>query len=229
MRTAVCRACGLAVCLWLCSLGSLPAQAEPAAVSNGSDLPQKPQQREQPSRQGLDPSAGASKPVRVSRTEPSPPDLPAPERLPRLAPSRPQTPATGQSRLAAPETEESSLFPNFPLLNQLGSPLPTSADLGIDWDRLALLPDLELAEEMDRQFSRRLARLNRQIANQQERLYRLLQTWDSDEDAIRQTQAQLSQLRLERDRLALEHLLILRQLQENFALPLPSRSAAGSP
>lgn len=82
---------------------------------------------------------------------------------------------------------------------------------------------------MDREFSRRLARLNQQIASQQDRLYRLLQTWDANVEDIRQTQAQLSQLRFERDRLALEHLLLLRQLQENFALPLPRRSAASSP
>ncbi len=226
MEKAACRACGLAVCLWLVSLGSLSAQAEPGTAPQGGHLspPAGLQRREQPSSQRLDPLPGAPKPVRVSGTESSPADLSSPERLPR-----PQTPAAEQSRLAAPKTEELSPFPNFPLLNRLDPPLPTSADLGIEWDRLALLPDLELAEEMDRQFSRRLARLNRQIANQQERLYRLLQTWDSDEDAIRQTQAQLSQLRLERDRLALEHLLILRQLQENFALPLPARSAASSP
>ncbi len=229
MRKAVRRACGLAVGLWLVSLGSLLAQAKPGPRSNGSHLSPPPQGREQPSLQRLDPLPGTPKPVRVSGTESSPPNLPLPERRPRLVSPRPSTPAAGQSRLAAPRPEESSPFPNFPLLNQLEPPLSPLADLGIEWDRLALLPDLELAEEMDKEFSRRLARLNRQIANQQERLYRLLQTWDSDEADIRQAQAQLSQLRLERDRLALEHLLILRQLQENFALPLPSPSAANSP
>ena len=209
----------------------MSAQAEPGTAPNGGHLspPDRLQGREQPSLERLDPLPGTPKPVRVSGTESSPTDLSSPERLPRLASPRPQTPAAGQSRLAAPKAEESSPFPNFPLLNKLDPPLPTLADLGIDWDRLALLPDPDLAEEMDREFSRRLARLNRQIANQQERLYRLLQTWDSDEADIRQAQAQLSQLRIERDRLALEYLLMLRQLQENFALPLPGPSAASSP
>jgi len=41
-------------------------------------------------------------------------------------------------------------------------------------------------------------------------------------------QARLSQLRTERDRLALEHLLLMRQLQENFVIPTISRSPSPS-
>ncbi|MFS8900940.1 hypothetical protein NW845_06105 [Synechococcus sp. H60.2] len=197
MEKAVRRACELAVCLWLVSLGSLSAQADPSGSHPAA--PQEPR-----------PYPSVLEPTNLS----SPGS--------RLAP----TPA--QNQAASPGVELSP-FPNFPLLKELSPPPPTWADLGIHWDHLALLPDPELAEAMDREFNRRLARLNRQIANQQDRLYRLLQTWDSDEEEIRQVQAQLSQLRLERDRLALEHLLLLRQLQENFALPLPSRSAATSP
>ncbi|MFS8854441.1 hypothetical protein NW851_01035 [Synechococcus sp. H55.7] len=197
MEKAVRRACGLAVCLWLCSLGSLPAQADPS----GSHFAAPQDSRPYPN--ALEPT-----------------NLPSPgSRL---------TPTPAQNQPTSPGIELSP-FPDFPLLKELDPPSPTLADLGIHWDHLALLPDPELAEAMDREFNRRLARLNRQIANQQERLYRLLQDWDSDEADIRQIQSQLSQLRTERDRLALEHLLLLRQLQENFALPLPGRSAASSP
>ena len=183
MRTAVCQAWGLAVCLWLGSLGSWPAQANPSALKSAS--------------------------------QPTPPPASF------QAPARKNQPPSGEIEL--------SPFPNFPLLKEVEAPPPPSTKLGIDWAQLPLLPDPELAAEMDREFSRRLARLNQQIASQQDRLYRLLQTWDANVEDIRQTQAQLSQLRLERDRLALEHLLLLRQLQENFALPLPRRSAASSP
>ncbi len=203
MEKAVRGACGLAVCLWLCSLGSLPAQADPS----GSHFATPQDSRPYPN--ALEPTNLPSPGSRLTRPLAGPP-----------------TPA--QNQPASAEIELSP-FPDFPLLKELDPPPPTLADLGIHWDRLALLPDPELAEAMDREFSRRLARLNRQIVNQQERLYRLLQTWDSDEADIRQIQAQLSQLRTERDRLALEHLLLLRQLQENFALPLPGRSAASSP
>jgi len=210
VEKAVRWACGLGVCLWLCSLGSLSAQADPS--SSHLATPSAPAGR---SPKELRPSPNAQKPA------PQPTNLPSPGS--RLTPpvARPQPPA--------PDQTDPLLFPDFPLLKELDPPPPSLADLGIHWDRLALLPDPELAEEMDVEFSRRLARLNRQIADQQERLYRLLQTWDSDEADIRQIQAQLSQLRTERDRLALEHLLMLRQLQENFALPLPDRSAASSP
>ncbi|MFS8885580.1 hypothetical protein [Synechococcus sp. H70.2] len=193
MSTAIRRAWGLAICLWLGSLGSWAAQANP----RGNPL-----------------------------AHPSPSPLKfAAQPTPPLARAQASTP---KNQPAASEVELSP-FPDFPLLKKLEPLPPTSTQLDIDWAQLPLLPDPQLAEEMDREFSRRLARLNQQIASQQDRLYRLLQTWDSDEEEIRQVQAQLSQLRLERDRLALEHLLLLRQLQENFALPLPSRSAATSP
>lgn len=212
MEKAVRWACGLGVCLWLCSLGSLSAQADPSGSHLAAPFAPAGQSPKE-----LRPSPNAQKPA------PQPTNLPSPgsRRTPPVA--RPQPPAPDQT------DPDPLLFPDFPLLKELDPPPPSLADLGIHWDRLALLPDSELAEEIDVEFSRRLARLNRQIADQQERLYRLLQSWDSDEADIRQIQAQLSRLRTERDRLALEHLLMLRQLQENFALPLPDRSAASSP
>jgi hypothetical protein len=230
-------ACGLGACLWLYGLGSLPAQGTPGAGTapngirstelNGSNEVNLP--RRQPPSPPAEPSPTAS--------EPDPVNLPLPGRLPRLTTpmARPQTPAPSgdpsQRWRPVLPSAEAELFPfsRFPLLKKLDPPPPTLADLGIHLDHLALLPDADLAEQMDVEFSQQLARLNAQIADKQERLYRLLQDWGSAEADIRQIQAQLSELRTERDRLALEHLLMLRQLQENFALPLPSRSAASSP
>ncbi len=232
-------ACGLGACLWLYSLGSLPAQGTPDTGtaphgirstelngSHGVNLPRRPL-----------PSPPAEPSPTASEPDPDPTNLPLPGRLPRLTTpmARPQTPAPSgdppQRWRPVLPSAEAELFPfsRFPLLKKLDPPPPTLADLGIHLDRLALLPDADLAERMDVEFSQQLARLNAQIADKQERLYRLLQDWGSPEADIRQIQAQLSELRTERDRLALEHLLMLRQLQENFALPLPSRSAASSP
>ncbi|MEN9202006.1 MAG: hypothetical protein Q6K80_10980 [Thermostichus sp. DG_1_6_bins_120] len=216
----------LGICFWLYGLGSASVQAQvsPRPILNGSYFLEQPGQTN-------------SSPYPASEPEPGQTPPPLPGRLPRLTtPSlttptaRPQTPAPERWRPVLPSSEaEGFPFSRFPLLKKLDPPSPSLADLGIDLERLALLPDPELAEEMDNEFSRQLARLNGQIADKQERLLRLLQDWGASETEIRQMQIQLSALRTERDRLALEHLLLLRQLQENFALPLPSRSAAGSP
>ncbi|MEN9221900.1 MAG: hypothetical protein Q6M04_05625 [Thermostichus sp. BF3_bins_97] len=222
-------ACGLGACLWLYGFGSLEVQAQVApglgAAPNGIRSPELNGLNER------DPGQPSSLPA-ASEPSPDPTNLPLPGRLPRLTTpmARPQTPAPERWRPVLPSAE-AELFPfsRFPLQEKLEPPPPTQADLGIHLERLALLPDADLAEQMDEEFSQRLARLNAQIADKQERLYRLLQDWGSAEADIRQIQAQLSELRTERDRLALEHLLMLRQLQDNFALPLPSRSAASSP
>ncbi|MEN9224494.1 MAG: hypothetical protein Q6M54_03385 [Thermostichus sp. DRC_bins_24] len=220
---------GLGACLWLWGFGSLEVQAQSTpglgAAPNGIRSPELNGLNER------DPGRPSSSPAALE-PDPDPTNLPLPGRLPRLTTpmARPQTPAPERWRPVLPGAE-AELFPfsRFPLLKKLDPPPPTLAELGIHLERLALLPDADLAEEMNVEFSQQLARLNAQIADKQERLYRLLQDWDSAETDIRQIQAQLSELRTERDRLALEHLLMLRQLQDNFALPLPSRSAAGSP
>ncbi|WP_244350170.1 hypothetical protein [Thermostichus vulcanus] len=235
---------GLGVCLGLYSLGAGNVQAQlnsntrhsthgiPTSEASPSPLqPHLPSVKDssEDSEQS-ESSLEAQEPG--SESTPPPNDLPFPGRLPRLTTpmARPQTPTPERWQPALPSAE-AELFPfsRFPLLEKLDPPPPTLADLGIHLDRLALLPDADLAEQMDVEFSQQLARLNAQIADKQERLYRLLQDWSSSEADLRQIQAQLSELRTERDRLALEHLLMLRQLQDSFALPLPNRSAASSP
>ncbi|MGQ9837934.1 MAG: hypothetical protein ACUVRV_08205 [Cyanobacteriota bacterium] len=231
----VCWAWGLAVCLCLCSLNPRGVQAQ---LNSNTHTPTLPASEIGPSRlQPRLPSSEASESAQEAEELPgsSPPpndDLPPPGRLPRLTTPmvRPQTPTPERWRPVLP-SEEAELFPfsQFPLLKKLDPPPPTLADLGIHLEHLALLPDPDLAEQMDVDFRQQLARLNEQIAAQQEHLYRLLQDWGSNEEDIRQVQAQLSALRTERDRLALEHLLMLRQLQDNFSLPLLSRPATSSP
>jgi hypothetical protein len=91
----------------------------------------------------------------------------------------------------------------------------------IELRTLPLFPDLKLAEQLDADFTARVAALNDNIANKQRQLHRMLQDWSISENVIRLTQKELSQLRTERDRLALEHLLIMRQLERNFVIPSP--------
>lgn len=230
----------LGVCLCLCSLGAGAVQAQinsntrtPTHGSPASEAsPSRPHSLSslEESEEELEASPEAQEPGLGST--PTPNRSPFPGRLPRLTTPmvRLQSPTPERWRPVLPSAE-AELFPfsRFPLLEKMDPPPPTLADLGIHLERLALLPDPDLAEHMDVDFSQRLARLNAQIADKQERLYRLLQDWGSAEADIRQIQAQLSELRTERDRLALEHLLMLRQLQDNFALPLPSRSATSPP
>lgn len=91
----------------------------------------------------------------------------------------------------------------------------------IELRTLPLFPDLKLAEQLDADFTTRVADLNDNIAKKQRQLHRMLQDWSVSENVIRLTQKELSQLRTERDRLALEHLLIMRQLERNFVIPVP--------
>jgi hypothetical protein len=93
---------------------------------------------------------------------------------------------------------------------------------------LPLFPDPSLAQSLEADFNRQLAAINAQIGDRQAVLQALLLRWESDEGQIRRLQARLSQLRTERDRLALEHLLLMRQLQENFVIPTISRSPSPS-
>ncbi|NJL98182.1 MAG: hypothetical protein HC924_04830 [Synechococcaceae cyanobacterium SM2_3_2] len=110
--------------------------------------------------------------------------------------------------------------PRFTPLPRL-SPSPLSpVEIGIDLDLLPLFPDQELATLMENQFNQRVAELNADIALRQADLHHWMVTWESDEAKIRETQAELSRLRTERDRLALEHLLVMRQLELHFIIPL---------
>jgi len=94
---------------------------------------------------------------------------------------------------------------------------------------LPLFPDPDLAAALETDFSRQLAVINAQIGDRQAVLQTLLIRWESDADQVRHLQTRLSQLRTERDRLALEHLLLMRQLQENFVIPNAPRSPSPSP
>ncbi|NJK63363.1 MAG: hypothetical protein HC921_12380 [Synechococcaceae cyanobacterium SM2_3_1] len=104
----------------------------------------------------------------------------------------------------------------------LTTPLPQNPQYSkIELRTLPLFPDLKLAEQLDTDFTTRVADLNDNIARKQRQLHRMLQDWSVSENVIRLTQKELSQLRTERDRLALEHLLIMRQLERNIVIPIP--------
>ncbi len=110
--------------------------------------------------------------------------------------------------------------PTFTPIPRLApTPVPPP-DIGIDLSLLPLLPDLELAEQMQHQFHDQVARINAEIAEKQADLHSWLTSWETDEAKIRETQAELSRLRTERERLSLEHLLVMRQLERQFIIPL---------
>jgi hypothetical protein len=118
--------------------------------------------------------------------------------------------------ISAPKQTSSPLWPSL---------VPPSPDPVVDLiNQIPLLPDPDMARQVEIDFKENVAFLNQQIADHQTRLHSLLLNWSSDPSVIREIQAQLSELRTERDRLALEHLLILRQLERDFALP---RSTTG--
>ncbi|MEN9205074.1 MAG: hypothetical protein Q6J68_02765 [Thermostichales cyanobacterium SZTDM-1c_bins_54] len=115
------------------------------------------------------------------------------------------------------------------LLWGLGDPPSWAQSPSVVLEALPLFPDAELAADLETRFSQQLAAINAQIGDRQAVLQALLMRWESDEGQIRRLQARLSQLRTERDRLALEHLLLMRQLQENFVIPNYTRSPSPSP
>lgn len=113
-----------------------------------------------------------------------------------------------------------SARPTFTPIPRLApTPVPRP-DIGIDLGLLPLLPDLELAEQMQHQFQDQVTRINAQIAEKQADLHSWLSSWDTDETKIRAAQAELSRLRTERERLSLEHLLVIRQLERQFVIPI---------
>jgi hypothetical protein len=119
--------------------------------------------------------------------------------------------------------------PRFTPLPRLSPSPPPPVEIGIDLDLLPLFPDQELATQMESQFNQRVADLNAEIALKQADLHHWLVTWESDEAKIRETQVDLSRLRTERDRLSLEHLLVMRQLELHFIIPIRTTpQASGS-
>ncbi|GAB4217818.1 MAG: hypothetical protein OHK0012_23860 [Synechococcales cyanobacterium] len=118
-----------------------------------------------------------------------------------------------------------------PVWGQTPSPVPQPRPVSqsIVLEGLTLLPDPDLATVLEDQFTQRLGSVNAQISDRQAVLQQLLGRWESDDGQIRRLQARLSQLRTERDRMALEHLLMMRQLQEKFVIPPVSRSPSPAP
>ena len=98
-------------------------------------------------------------------------------------------------------------------------PLPASGSMTDRLSRLPLFPDTKLAEALESDFRTQIAGLNTQIADKQIALQTMLSSWSSDVELIRKTQGVLSDLRRERDRLSLEHLLLMRQVREHFVIP----------
>lgn len=96
-------------------------------------------------------------------------------------------------------------------------PAADAADGGLE--TLTLIPDRVTAERLERLFGLRVQAINTQIAQHQTDLQKRLADLTSSDDEIRRLQAELSQLRVERDRLAIEHLLLMRQVTEKLVFP----------
>lgn len=105
------------------------------------------------------------------------------------------------------------------------SPRSTGSGWGTLLETLPLMPDRDRALRMDGVFQQKVRLVNLRIQERQRRLHVLLEDWTSDPDQIRGIQAELSELRTERDRLALEHLLLMRQLERHFVIPPPAQSS----
>ncbi len=105
-------------------------------------------------------------------------------------------------------------------LNSLPQPLKPFPLL--DLELLILLPNTETIAWLDRQFAAAVAPINARIEFRQDLLLQLLSEPNTSDHQIRQAQLILSQLRAERDRMAIEHLLLVRQLSDDGKLPRPS-------
>ncbi|WP_051039836.1 hypothetical protein [Synechococcus sp. PCC 7336] len=99
------------------------------------------------------------------------------------------------------------------------SQLPVPLLPTVNLDALVLLPDRQTADWLEAQFEANVAILNDRITRRQAMLQDLLMDADSHDDRIRQVQSILSQLRTARDRLAIEHLLLIRKLSPDGTLP----------
>ena len=124
-------------------------------------------------------------------------------------------------RLLDSETTNNSLS-NLELEN-LPQPIPSPSTFNLE--HLILLPNLETIAWLDRQFAISVAPLNSRIELRQDMLLELLSQPSSSDGEIREVQSILSQLRSERDRMAIEHLLLVRQLSEEGKLPRPSEQS----
>ena len=119
------------------------------------------------------------------------------------------------------EQSDEELAGRVPILSELDFerlPQP-NASLDVDLSHMLLIPDTATVTWLDEQFEKEVEPLNSRISFRQQLLQDLLNDPDSNDNRIRQVQSILSQLRAERDRIAIEHLLLVRQVSENGALP----------
>lgn len=128
-----------------------------------------------------------------------------------------ESPDNDSDTFASPLSEPTLLELHLDRLPQPYQPEPQP--LGIDLSELILLPSTATASWLDRKFETEVAPLNARIEFRQELLQQLLRNPDSNDDRIRQVQSILSQLRAERDRIAIEHLLLVRQVSTDGRLP----------
>ncbi len=147
-----------------------------------------------------------------------PDDPPETFRFPDDPPETLTLPSAG-SDPGSIDSSPSFMIPSFKWFE---SPPPSYP--AIDLSQLPLFPDSQLAEQINQDFGRQVADLNSQISEKQIELHESLKNWSSPETDIRTIQLDLSELRTERDRLALELLLLLRQLDRNFDIPDPVKT-----
>ncbi len=110
-------------------------------------------------------------------------------------------------------------------LDRIPHPDETSSPLAVDLSQLVLIPNPATVSWLDEQFEIEIAPINSRIAFRQDLLQQLLSDPDSNDNRIRQVQSILSQLRAERDRIAIEHLLLVRQVNANRTLPTQATSS----
>ncbi|MEM9568549.1 MAG: hypothetical protein AAF974_09605 [Cyanobacteria bacterium P01_E01_bin.34] len=135
----------------------------------------------------------------------------------------------GEQRAPEPQGEGPN-NPALPLaeldLDRIPYPHEITSPLTVDLSQLVLIPSPATVSWLDEQFEVEIAPINSRIAFRQDLLQQLLSNPDSSDNRIRQVQSILSQLRAERDRIALEHLLLVRQVNENGALPTQTTNSA---
>ncbi|MEO0852207.1 MAG: hypothetical protein AAFY15_01710 [Cyanobacteria bacterium J06648_11] len=162
----------------------------------------------------------------------------------------PEASATPQAESAASEAEASEPVPSPAASSDetegSASTGSTSTDASeaseaaetfveVDLDALTLIPDPRTAERLESLFRLRVSGINARIQRRQADLQGKLADANSNDDDIRRLQRELSNLRAERDSLAIEHLLLMRQVTEklvfpaSFGSPAPATSASDRP
>lgn len=155
----------------------------------------------------------------------SPAPFPAPATTSTPAASTDAAPETDRPDEAVPETTQ-------PAESELEQSEKTGAAAPeVDLGELQLIPNSKTAARLERQFGSQVKTINWRINQRKTELRLKLTDLTSSDREIRRLQAELSQLRTERDRLAIEHLLLMRQVTEKLVFPAsfaPSESATPS-